>query len=154
VNTHRLRVAVVPVMVLLVALLPAGAAFGATGSGATAASGSHDLAAQLTPGLVVQPAIIAQTCGSGTTSWVHMRIANPTVPDQCLGFTGTWTNYGVLPNAGFCGGNNYGTWTGYDANDNWRSGSFGQGTTYTSFGVDHFNTITILGWYGSETCPY
>lgn len=156
-NKRRLRILAVLAAGLLSVLASVGAASAATGVSGTAAVGtSQELAAHITPPLSILPntSIMQRNCSSGTQNWVHLRINNPTIGDQCLGYQGTWYNYGYLPISGFCGGNNYGTWVGYDASGNYKSGSFGQGTTYTMFGLATFYSITILGWHGTEVCPY
>jgi hypothetical protein len=103
---------------------------------------------------------------SGVGNWFHFYVPGPAplLNPVCYGYSGS-----IDPNIqaeGFCGGNNYGSWSGYDLKTGRHysrySNHFGPGSKIYWFrgnpkrfpgSIVVITDITIAKWSGTDTCP-
>lgn len=113
-----------------------------TFTGAIACVAAFTPAATAAP---IRPAIEEGHCGTGQSTWVHIKTYNFF---DCVGFRGR-TQADDSPMIGECGGNNYGHVYSYSGAN---SAVFGPGKTYRSSNRSTWG-VSIEGWTGTDECP-
>jgi hypothetical protein len=89
--------------------------------------------------------------GAGVSHWLHFKASNHT--SRCYGgkpFPYNYTNSLSFVQTGYCGGNNVGTYWGYDPK--YKSINFHQGTTYGYAGIFRVTSLYMSYWSGTDKC--
>jgi hypothetical protein len=95
-------------------------------------------------------------CADGTSDWLHMYEISPLSLSVCYGWSRTET-WGHMGDTGFsqiayCGGNNFGWFSGFNSQGNGATVHFHNGTTYGKAGIFHVYTVHISRYSGNDGC--
>jgi hypothetical protein len=95
-------------------------------------------------------------CADGTSDWLHMAETSPVEQSLCWGWTvnSTW---GYMGDTGFhqiayCGGNNFGWFSGVNSHGTLSTVHFHNGTTYGKAGNFRVWVIHISRYSGNDGC--